>query len=218
LTSPLGPALLELIQEHLEAIYGFRCEHRAQDYLVDEASAKALGGSGGCREQLLVSEGEQGLELALYLAPPLLARVAAAGPSAAVDEDLGAFCEVAEGVSHFVYLARSAALDRRVSLLELEAQAEVDKFAVCVLLRWGAAAGGWATGLVGSLFDRARLRDGLSAEERHRYRESSRVARAYCRRLLPLVGSGCLDRVLGELRHAYRLGAEAKLDYFARAP
>jgi hypothetical protein len=43
---------------------------------------------------------------------------------------------VAEGVSHFVYLS-SAMLERSVSLLELEAQAEVDKFAICGLLRWG---------------------------------------------------------------------------------
>jgi hypothetical protein len=117
-----------------------------------------------------------------------------------------------------VYLARCAALERRVSLLELEAQAEVDKFAVCLLLRWGGeAVGAWASALLGALFDRVHLREALSADERFRYQESSRVARAYCQRLLPLAGAGRLDQLLAELRHAYRKGAGAKLEYFARA-
>lgn len=210
--------MLDLLQEHLEAIYGIRCEHRARDFLVDGEAARALGGSGGGREELLVAEGAEGLELALYVDPGLLARVEGVDPLEALERDPGGFCQVAEGVSHFVYLARCAALGRRVSLLELEAQAEVDKFAVCVLLRWGHQVGAWAGALVGLLFDRARLRDSLSPAERFRYRESSRVARAYCQRLLPLVGARSLERLLQELRHAYRMGAEAKLDYFARRP
>jgi hypothetical protein len=209
--------MLDVIQEHLEAIYGIRCEHRARDFLVDGEAARALGGSGAGREELLVAEGEEGLELALYVAPGLLTRVGRLEPRRALDEDLGGFCEVAEGVSHFVYLARSAALERRVSLLELEAQAEVDKFAVCLLLRWGEEVGGWASALLGSLVDRVHLREALSADERFRYQESSRVARAYCQRLLPLAVAGRLDRLLAELRHAYRKGAGAKLEYFARA-
>jgi hypothetical protein len=209
--------MLDLIQEHLEAIYAVRCEHRASDFLVDADTARALGGSAGSREELLVSEGEVGLELALYVAPALLARVAHADPLRALSEDPGGFCEVAEGVSHFVYLARCAALDRRVSLLELEAQAEVDKFAVCVLMRWGHQLGTGAASLVGQLFDRVRLRDTLSPAERFRYEASSRVARAYCLRLVPLVVAGRLERLLAELRRAYRMGAEAKLTYFARA-
>jgi hypothetical protein len=209
--------MLDLIQEHLEAIYGIRCEHRARDFLVDEEAARALGGSGGNREELLVREDAEGLELALYVAPALLERVREAEPLEALRDDLGGFCEVAEGVSHFVYLTRSAALERRVSLLELEAQAEVDKFAVCVLLRWGDQVGAWAGSLVGRLFDRVRLRESLTPAERFRYLESSRVARAYCLRLVPLVLSGSLERLLGELRHAYRMGAEAKLAYFGRA-
>jgi hypothetical protein len=99
-------------------------------------------------------------------------------------------------------------------MLELEAQAEVDKFAVCTLLRWGAAR---RHDLLGQLFDRVRLRETLSAAERWRYTESSRLARAYCSRLGRLVRGGGLEALLSELRHAYRLGAEAKLQYFARA-
>lgn len=206
--------MLDRIQEHLEAIYGIRCEYRAADFLVDTESAKALGGTGRAREELLVSEGGDGLELALYVEPALLERVSKLEPQAALHEHIGDFCEVTEGVSHFVYLAQAAALERQVSLLELEAQAEVDKFAVCTLLRWGTSA---AKSLISGLFDRVTLREGLSAAERWRYTESSRIAKSYCERLAPLVSKRHLEELLTELRHAYRMGAEAKLQYFARS-
>jgi hypothetical protein len=41
-------------------------------------------------------------------------------------------------------------------------------------------------------------------------------SRSYAERLLPLIRAARLDRLLAEVRHAYRLGAEAKLHYFAR--
>lgn len=205
--------MLDLLQERLEAIYGIRCEYRVKDFLVDGEAAKALGGTGRAREELLVAEGDEGMELALYVEPSLLERVSRLEPQAAMAEDLGGFCEVAEGVSHFVYLSRSAGMERTVSMLELEAQAEVDKFALCTLLDWGART---THELLSRLFERVRLRETLTAAERWRYTESSRIARAYCVRLARLARRGHLDRFLGELRHAYRLGAEAKLQYFSR--
>lgn len=208
--------MLDALQEQLEAIYGIRCEYRARDFLVDGEAARQLGGSGRVREELLVSEGADGLELALYVDPALLQRVATQAPHDALAEDLGGFCEVAEGVSHFVYLTRAASQARTVSMLELEAQAEVDKFAVCTLLGWGGSAGRWAAGLVHRLFERVSLHAHLGAAERWRYSEANRLAKTYCERLLPLVRAGRMDRLLAELRHAYRLGAEAKLQYFGR--
>jgi hypothetical protein len=209
--------MLDAIQEHLEAIYGIRAEYRAKDFLVDSDAARQLGGSGRSREELLVAEGRDGLELALYVEPALLARVSAAGPEGAMTADMGDFCEVAEGVSHFLYVAHTVRQERTVSLLELEAQAEVDKFAVCTLLKWGLNVGRWAGSLVGRLFEQVQLRHTLSEPERWRYWEANRLAKSYCERLLPMVRSGRMDKLLAELRHGYRLGAEAKLQYFGRA-
>ena len=209
--------MLDAIQEQLEAIYGIRAEYRVKDFLVDSDTARQLGGSGRAREELLVASGEGGLELALYLEPALLARVSTVGPRGAMTADLGDFCEVAEGVSHFLYVAHTARLERTVSLLELEAQAEVDKFAVCTLLEWGLHVGRWAGSLVGRLFEQVQLRPNLSHAERWRYLEANRLAKSYCERLLPVVRAGRMDKLLSELRHAYRLGAEAKLQYFGRA-
>lgn len=210
--------MLDALQAQLERLYGIRCEYRASDFLVDADAAQALGGTGRAREELLVSQDPEHLELALYLEPALLARVSRleATPERLLDEELAGFCEITEGVSHFVYVTQTASLDRRVSLLELEAQAEVDKFALCTLLRWGQHASGWAQRLMGQLFDRVRFSEALSLAERWRYVEANRLARRYCARLLPAIRERRLEPLLAELRHAYRMGAEAKLAYFAR--
>lgn len=209
--------MLDVIQAQLEAIYGIRAEYRASDFLVDADAARQLGGTGRSREELLVSEGRDGLEVALYVDPSLLARVTSSGAQAAVTHDVGDFCEVAEGVSHFLYVAHTARQERTVSLLELEAQAEVDKFAACTLLKWGRNVGRWAGELAGRLFDQVHFRPSLSDPERWRYREANRLAKRYAERLLPLIRAGRMDKLLAELRHGYRLGAEAKLQYFGRA-
>lgn len=209
--------MLDVIQEQLESIYGLRCEYRAKDFVVlDADAAKALGGTARAREELLVAEGDDGLELALYLDPALLTRMQALHPVEALDLDLGAFCEVAEGVSHFLYVARSAALGRSVSLLEMEAQAEVDKFALCTVLRWGHDVAHFATGLVEKLFHAVSFHHHLGPDERRRYETANRLGLRYAKRLLPLIRARSLDRVLAELRHSYRMGAEAKLVYLDR--
>lgn len=206
--------MLDALQDHLEHIYGIRCEYRARDFLVDAEAARQLGGTGRAREELLVSEGDDGLELALYLEPQLLERLSALRSPA--EAELADFCEVVEGVSHFVYVAQAAHLERRVSLLELEAQAEVDKFAITTLLGWGQHVGEWASTLARRLFDEVQFRGQLNEAERWRYAEANRLARRYCQRLLPFVKSERLEALLAELRHGYRMGAEAKLQYFAR--
>lgn len=209
--------MLDRIQEHLEAIYQIRCEYRARDFVVDAETGELLGGTGRGREELLVSEGKEGLELALVLPRGLVGRLLPydGTPHAALAAELPAYCEVAEGVSHFLYLSRAAALERNVSLLELEAQGEIDKFATCVLLRWGDGVGAFAGELFGWLFKDARLRGDLSPDEVRRYQEAGRLGMRFCARLLPWVRERKLEPVLDALRYAYRLGAEAKLQHLA---
>ena len=166
--------MLDAIQEQLEAIYGIRAEYRAKDFLIDSDAARKLGGTGRAREELLLSE--DGQEVALYIEPSLLARVSSTDPQGAMTADMGDFCEVAEGVSHFLYVVHTVKQERTVSLLELEAQAEVDKFAVCTLLKWGLDVGRWAGTLVGRLFEQVQLRSNLSVAERWRYTEANRLA------------------------------------------
>lgn len=207
------------IQEHLEAIYAIRSELRASEFLVTREVAQALGHTGRSREELLFSEDQDSLEVALYLDPQLLASLAqfeAAPGEQLIDAALDGYCQVAEGVSHFLYLTQSAAQDRKISLLELEAQAEVDKFATCVLHAWKRGAR-FAEQLLRKLFDRVSYLPTLHAHERWRYEEANRLAKNYCQRVLRHIAEGRMDRFLSELRYCYRLGAEAKLQHLATA-
>jgi len=69
------------------------------------------------REQLLVRSSDDGaVELRLELPR--------------IEDGLDGICQIIEGVSHFVYVATRAAQDRKATALELEMQAEVDKYVV----------------------------------------------------------------------------------------
>ncbi len=65
----------------------------------------------------------------------MLRRLEGANPVGALNEgNLAEYCTALEGVSHFVYSTWRLDRDLPVSLLELETQAEVDKYAVTVFL------------------------------------------------------------------------------------
>lgn len=105
-------ALASRIQRGLENLY--RLDRAADvDAFITPASKDE-------REALLVRETEDGLELRLRL-PRLEDHNAAS---------LDPICQIIEGVSHFVYLADRASRERETTQLELELQAEVDKYIV----------------------------------------------------------------------------------------
>jgi hypothetical protein len=209
--------LVDDVQDQLEAIYDIRCP-RVSGFLLSAEAAAALRAPAAEEELWFREEGET-LELGLYLAPRLRAEVGhrSLREEGWVESSLDAYCRLAEGVSHFLYLVHSAALGRRLSILEMEAQGEVDKFASVALHLWPTLDGAAAHALHRRLFERARLRAGLPAAERFRYTEASRLGANFAARLLGDCAARRLDRVLGALRHAYRLGAEAKLQHLARA-
>ena len=128
--------LVDEVQDQLEAIYDIECP-RASEFLLHPDHARLLR-SPAADEELWVHEAEDALEIGLYYSAALRTHLEARSlrDSGWLAPGLDAYCRLAEGVSHFLYLARSAALGRRLSMLELEVQAEVDKFASLVLHHW----------------------------------------------------------------------------------
>jgi hypothetical protein len=206
------------LQRGLETLYRIETELDVRDFLLDEAGRAAFAPARAPREQLLVAERDGGLELGLFLDAAALDNLAARDPRAGLDEtNLGDFLLTVEGVSHFVYLAWRARARRPVSALELELQAEIDKWVTCLLLlpprdlRAAAA-------LRPRLFDAFSLAPGMDDEERERYLVANSNARAYAARLENrYVAQGALAPMLAELRWFYRLGARDKLSHIAQA-
>ena len=115
----------------------------------------------------------------------VLARLARRDPFAALTQhNLADYLTVAEGVSHFVYVAWNAGFDKPVTLLELELQAEVDKYVLGAWLLREQGAGRFPRELHRVLFERARVDPTAAAGRAGLYQTASEYARA----LLPAGG------------------------------
>ena len=127
------PDLLRDLQQQLALLYDLCVVQDVRDYLVTDAGllhALTHGVSGrDVDEKLILVEDEEGMAVALYLDAALLERLEEADPRRSLGgHNLADFWTVLEGISHFNYFAWNAALDKQVTLLELEMQAEVDKY------------------------------------------------------------------------------------------
>lgn len=132
-------------------------------------------------EQLLLCESESGAELSVYVDEQVLERLAQQNPLQHLnDANLADYCTAMEGVSHFQYLTWCLRFDRPFSLLEVELQAEVDKYAVAVYLLRQQGRSDLPRGLHRRLFDDVDFVAGLSAEIRQRYVEANRIAARFC--------------------------------------
>ena len=214
---------ISFFQEELEAIYGVQAP-RVVDFLVDRECARAAAGEPRAPEALLVREADGALELGLFLDDDVVSAADSADPHdprplLAVPSSLPHLVCAAEGVSHFVYLTTRAAAGRPVSLLELEVQAEVDKFALLVLHLWRRGLRRLSPALRRRLFERVRYHAHLGAEELERYREANRLGGGYARWLEEeFVEVADIEGLLRELRRTYRRSGGDKIAYLgARA-
>jgi len=106
-----------------------------------------------------------------------------------------------------------------VSLLELEMQAEIDKYVASFLLLKQQFPEVFPAQLLTLLFERTRIDPTLAGEHVGMYRAASRYAERFCRRLdRVLRGSrqGLEREVLAELRRFYRLTDMCKVAHIER--
>jgi hypothetical protein len=206
-------SVLARLQLGLEALYRVETRLPIEAFVVDAgARDAALGGAGRApREQLVVRQSDGELAMGLFVDQAALDNLERHDPAARLDErNFGDFCLAVEGVSHFIYLALCAAGDRPVSQLELELQAEVDKYACCLLLA------GRDPELRRRLYRNVRFADDLADDERARYQaanaEADRYAAALERRF---VQADRTEALLTELRRFYRLALPEKLGRIA---
>ena len=209
--------MLGRVQRGLETLYRVDTGVTVDDFVIDEPTRDRLVGERRPREQLLAVEDAGEMSLALFVDPAALANLARHDPGRDLgDHNLGDFLLAVEGVSHFIYAVCCARAERPVSQLELELQAEVDKYVTCLLsadperdasTRWRER-----------LFGDACYEPDLDAEERSRYRAANDNANRYAAFLeTEFVARRRIPEMLGELRRFYRHGLAAKLSTIARA-
>lgn len=205
------------LQHHLEYIYGVSVPLNVEDFLItDPELARQLGDESPREtpERLLIAQDQDQVDIALYLDSELLERLGENDPLAALhDDNLGDFCTALEGVSHFLYLAWRASLSHSVRPLELEMQAEVDKFIAIALLLSRQYQGRVPTQLHHWLFERCHFDKALLDDEASRYRVANRYAAKYCHQLEQryLRSEAPPQGLIGDLRAFYRLGLQDKI-------
>jgi hypothetical protein len=190
-------ALATRVQAALERLYRLERIASVEDFV--------RGAATGEREALFLRQGDDGdLEVSVRL-PEV--------PAGSSDLDL--LCQVIEGVSHFVYLVERARVGRKATQLELELQAEVDKWVVLAASMRSFDARQSAT-LRARLYEGFALvhDDGSEAgrELTERYRVASDTAHRFVRRLeKDYVGSARFGELHAELWRFFHIGQEGKL-------
>ncbi len=208
--------LLSQVQNYLAGFYEAPTPYDIYDFLItDPAHADALTppGQRDNAERLLVAQTDDGVELSVYVDGDTLRLLHDDDPFIGLhDGNLGAFMLALEGVSHFHYLCWNASFDKSVTLLELELQAEVDKYITALALLGEQANTAGIDDVHERLFENVRFRDELSADHRTRYQDANRYAGKYCRSLLLNYPEAHREPCFrNELRRFYRLTQNEKI-------
>jgi len=202
--------VLRAIQAHLEAIYRIKVPD-IEAFRIDQQQLRSLMGDRlrESNEWVLARAVPGGVDLAVYVEHSHIERLERAGSlTVAAQTEFDSFCAATEGVSHFMMLVERARRGEPVTMLELEAQAEVDKFVSARLHLPMQGAAVWSR-----LFRTARLMDGLDAQEVARYREAGRLAAGFCSSLDAVPHT---DALLVTLRRFWRDSGARRLERMRR--
>ena len=211
--------LLRRMQTLLAQMYDAPVREDVQDFVLSDRRrlSEVVGQQAGqaSDEQVFVVEEAQGVRLGLFIEREVLQRLARRDPLEALDEhNLPDYCTALEGVSHFHYLVWSLARGRNVSLLELELQAEVDKYAIALALMTRQQAGRFPEALHTRLVHAVSFLPQLDEVSRRRYEEANRHAARFCRSLeerFLRVRQQRPELWLAELRRFFRRGHQEKI-------
>ncbi len=171
-------------------------------------------------ECLFIQQGGDTLEFTLYLDKTVMAAVsrhqetdqhtASADTTASLDN----LCTVMEGVSHAVCLLWHAHHERQIRPVDLELQAEIDKF---LLLLTSSERCLDRRQLHQQLFHQCRYVSEPGSELHARYRRANDFAADYCRWLVTqFIDNLDTSGLKTELARFYRLSGQAKFDRIQR--
>ena len=146
--------LVDNIQDLLEEVYGKLFPERASTFLVPHQPEHGRG-------SLLIRQDDYDtLQIGLSICPSICRTVYKCDPIESLNStNLDAFWVIAEEVSHLFLLLTRANKSEKVSRLELEWQAEVDKILVAALLKQAQAGASMVRILVHKLFVESQIFD-----------------------------------------------------------
>jgi hypothetical protein len=207
--------MLRRLQLLLETIYDARSGHDVEQFLLTRRQLPQQRRRLAQDEELVLLDDGREAFLGVFIDAAVLRRLSRRDPLRTLDSaNIADFWTALEGVSHFSYLMWNAGHDRGVSQLELELQAEVDKYIASWWLLRAQNPGYFPRELRRLLFERTTLVAGLSAQRRDMYAAASRYAARFCANLEAVLSSdrpAMRHTAVAALRRFYRLGSLRKL-------
>lgn len=201
--------MIDKLQQKLVHTYDLEPQQAASSFLCDRALATSVLNRTPDRPEMLLvvpEEGEAATSVGLYIDSEVLVQA---------QSHANAFLTTLEGVSHLTYVLFRTERGGYVSELELELQAEVDKYALTL----GAEAMvGRGAGLIRSrrlrktLFEQVLFRDAAHSEQGERYRYANALALRFSESLESrFVKEANPAGLSSELRRFYRMGQSQKI-------
>lgn len=211
---------IKKIDRALKDLNQLETPQRAENFLLDRSPFHPEKGSHSENEfqgALLVrSTGKNTVSLGIYFNQNLSKRLETIqtwDPKTWSHEEVKAIAIATEEISHFHYLLSNAEIGKPVTQLELELQAEIDKF-MLFFFSLSSESGQTAKHfelLFEMFFYQFHLKENLKEEEKARYQEANNIAKSFiikCRKLLEEKQYG---DALKLLRQFYRLTTEEKV-------
>jgi hypothetical protein len=210
--------MLRSLQRLLETIYDAPSGHDVRDFLVTERRhLPAERRAHAAEEELVLVEKRHRAYLMLYIDSAVLARLRKRDPLRALDGgNIADFWTALEGVSHFSCLMWNAGHTRGISLLDLELQAEVDKYVTSFWLLRSQDPTHRPRELHHTLFVRTYVNQDLAPARQRIYATATHYAARFCSVLQSSLLSsrpGQRRAAIAALRRFYRLTSKEKLRY-----
>jgi len=209
--------MLVELQKQLTEIYQVDPGYRVTDFLITDPKLAAILSRASIlpdtEETVLLNQDGDDVSLSVFLDESMLQRLGEGNQLRKLRAgQLNDLWTVLEGISHFNYIAWCAGRDKCVTLLELELQAEVDKFVSTWLLAQQQKRPALAKQLHTWLFDEVSFRGDLDSEQRSRYVTANNYAARFCLGLRKRLNRDT-ESGLNELRRFYRLSQSGKFSH-----
>ncbi len=207
--------IVDELQSNLQLLYEIETSHLVSSFITTNVHLKAalLASEGASKETVFFREEDGYLDIAVFIDDDVIRQlnsdVSSGDPLA---YDINNYCYVLEGISHFLYLIHNGSYDRCFNLMEMELQAEVDKFIMLQSMVDIEGGGRDKREIHNMVFDNIHFRAGLSQEETGRYKDANFLAGKYCQSLLrDYIDNKNHNDLKRQLRRFYRLSLQEKI-------
>ncbi len=158
--------MIHLLQKKLEEIYRLETCPAADQYVLSPKQFKRFAKSSDNPQVIYVDEGSDA-SMGIYLGKRIFKKIQNKVKIFSFQD----FCVMAEEISHFIYLIWSKSNEKKITLLDLEIQAEVDKFLLASNFFQSQET------VFQKMFQTFMFRKNLLKDEENRYIEATRLGK-----------------------------------------